>query len=300
MARVTPPVQLSVALVTRNRPASLERALASWRRQDPQPFEIVISDDSEGEAASETARLAARHACRYVAGPRRGLYANRNHAAASCHGSHILSADDDHEHPQGLVARIVAAAGAESQTVWCIGEFATWRDHDMQVRFSPPGQLTPHGSLTPIPSEEAARSWAIADGATVYPRAIFDGGLRMYEGIRFGASYCEFGCLLHRLGWRIRPLTGAAIIHHAAGAPRSFSDAAEHAASELFAALMYSFHYQPSAGHMLTTLSKLPIQLWRQRPHGARVIAEALAHFRARLPYAKSAAQGRPEAQAAE
>jgi glycosyltransferase involved in cell wall biosynthesis len=73
-------ILLSVALVTRNRPGSPERAIASLRAQDEQPFEIVVSDDSDEEFTSEIETIAQKFGCRYFRGPRRGLYANRNFA----------------------------------------------------------------------------------------------------------------------------------------------------------------------------------------------------------------------------
>ena len=93
------PFSLSVALVTRNRAASVRRCLESWRRQTVSPDEIVVSDDSDDHLADETARVAAAFGCKYIRGPRKGLYANRNHASLACAGTHILSADDDHTHP---------------------------------------------------------------------------------------------------------------------------------------------------------------------------------------------------------
>src|SRR5687768_1983353 len=93
-------IRISVALVTRNRPESLERCLTSWRRQTVAPFEIVVSDDSDTTQTLAMQELASRFNCKYVRGPQRGLYANRNCAALACQGTHILSADDDHTHPE--------------------------------------------------------------------------------------------------------------------------------------------------------------------------------------------------------
>src|SRR4051794_13593699 len=94
------PQRISVALVTRNRPESLERTLTSLRAQDRQPFEVLVSDDSDDAKATLTRKVAARYGCRYERGPRRGLYANRNAAHALCRGSHIRTMDDDHEFPE--------------------------------------------------------------------------------------------------------------------------------------------------------------------------------------------------------
>jgi glycosyltransferase involved in cell wall biosynthesis len=272
---------LSVALVTRNRARSLERALESWRRQDVQPGEIVISDDSSPETAPEIEALARRFGCRYVPGPRRGLYANRNHAAAHCRGSHILSADDDHEHPAGFVRRVVEAVTGEPRTVWAIGEFHSWADFEASARFQPPGQLSAHGSLHPV-ARDATDCWSVADGATAYPREVFDSGLRFYEGVRFGASYSEFGCAMRRAGWRIRPLWSTAVVHHVREAPRSIVDPVGERAAWLFALLMFSFFYQPSAAHKLIAASKLPLTFVQHPLHARAIIRLAFAHVRAR------------------
>src|SRR4051794_2314477 len=91
---------ISVALVTRNRPAGLKRVLSSLRSQEPQPFEVVVSDDStEEEWRTANQGIASQFGCRYQAGPCRGLYANRNLAARACRGTHIRSMDDDQEFP---------------------------------------------------------------------------------------------------------------------------------------------------------------------------------------------------------
>ena len=97
-------LSLSVALVTRNRPDSLQRTLRSLRAQDLQPFEVVVSDDSEPALAGATRDVALEHGCRYLTGPQRGLYANRNAAALACQGTHVRTMDDDHEFPGGHAA----------------------------------------------------------------------------------------------------------------------------------------------------------------------------------------------------
>lgn len=270
---------LSIALVTRNRPASLERALESWRRQSVQPHEIVVSDDSGPDHADRVQALAARYQCRYVSGPRRGLYANRNFAALACTGSHILSADDDHEHPDGFLEAVMAAVSDEPDTVWTIGEFHGWDDYRSGRRFNAPGQLSPHGTLQPIPGDESGTCWSISDGATVYPRGVFDRGARFYEGVRFGPSYSEFGCLLRGLGWRIRPLLGTAVIHHLHEAPRSFNDPVEEPAASLFASFMFSFQYQPAFLNKLISLSKLPVNAVKRPRYALKIFRLALRHF---------------------
>ena len=69
------------------------------------------------------------------------------------------------------MALIVDAIERESETVWWTGEFHSWADHEAGAPFHAPGQLSAHGSLWPIPDKPGTRSWAISDGATVYPAA---------------------------------------------------------------------------------------------------------------------------------
>src|SRR5437763_4375715 len=114
--------QISVALVTRNRPASLERTLRSLRAQDSAPFEVVVSDDSDDSQAGATRALAEQFSARYVRGPRRGLYANRNHVALACRGTHIRSMDDDHEFPPGHWRECETAVAMDPKASWLIGD----------------------------------------------------------------------------------------------------------------------------------------------------------------------------------
>src|SRR5205823_12784174 len=110
-----PPVRLSIALVTRNRPTWLRRSLASWRAQDIQPFEIIVSDDSDEASQLAARQTAEEFGARWIAGPRRGLYANRNHAFRAAAGTHIMSADDDHTHPDGFVKTILSVIESDPE-----------------------------------------------------------------------------------------------------------------------------------------------------------------------------------------
>ncbi len=108
-ARETPRRTLSVALVTRNRPASLARTLAPLRKQSVQPQEVVIADDSDDEWAPQVRAIARAYGCRYAVGPKRGLCPNRNAPALACRATHIRTIDDDHEFPAGHIEACIAA-----------------------------------------------------------------------------------------------------------------------------------------------------------------------------------------------
>src|SRR3954451_9899484 len=115
-------MKLSVALVTRNRPDSLARTLESLSRQNVQPYEVILSDDSDVESMiSANAELAQKYSCKYLKGPGRGLYANRNFVAKSCIGTHIRTMDDDHEFPENHLTECLKAIEKEPNTIWTIG-----------------------------------------------------------------------------------------------------------------------------------------------------------------------------------
>ena len=201
--------RLSIALVTRNRPELLGQCLASLRAQDVAPDEIVVSDDSTGAEAADANRAhAARFGARHVEGPRRGLYANRNHAALQCTGTHILSCDDDHTHPPGYLRRVRELVEQDPRRIWSFGECDP---ADPDGRVHPPGEYGKRGNARlALDPEHCA---AIADGSTVYPRAVFESGARYSEAYRFGDLYLLWGRELQRRGWRITISAATHVIH---------------------------------------------------------------------------------------
>jgi glycosyltransferase involved in cell wall biosynthesis len=206
---MTPQISVSVALVTRNRSRSLERCLESWRRQTVAPDEIVVSDDSDDESAAETEAIARRYGCRYTRGPRRGLYANRNHASLHCRGTHILSADDDHTHPADYIAVVKQLISSDPRRVWIFSERLPG---DSTTPLTCPPEL--HRSGFGCAPADPSRCAAVADGASVYPRQIFDSGLRYDEAYMFGGLWYLWGKLLADRGWRITFSDRSFVWHH--------------------------------------------------------------------------------------
>ena len=269
--------RLSVALVTRNRPSSLERTLRSLRSQDIQPWEIVVSDDSDPGQNADVRRIAADYRCEYVPGPHRGLYANRNHAVAFCRGTHIRTMDDDHEFPSHHFAECLAAVSRDPEAIWIIGEFLP---DQMERANGPecPGQLHPRGfSVAPTNPDDC---WAIADGATIYPQKVFDRGLRFAEAFKFGAPYLEFGSRLHFLGYRIRQITSTYVMHHYDAANRSLADPGEELAAEFFAMLCHSFIYQPSLKNRLLSIGQIVLMTLRQPKLATHALRKSMPEFR--------------------
>jgi glycosyltransferase involved in cell wall biosynthesis len=210
-------IQLSVALVTCNRPDSLERTLASLRSQSVQPFEIIVSDDSGLDQAKRIRDLVAEYGAVYCIGPRRGLYANRNFAAKRCCGTHIRTMDDDHILQMDHLARCIDAVHSDPSSIWTVGEScflngAAFLIAETGIQLGPAGV----GVTIKDPDDH----WGIADGSTIYPREVFDHGFWMVEEFGFGSSYLEFGAYLYRNGWRCRCVPGVLVEHYATALSR--------------------------------------------------------------------------------
>src|SRR6516162_7544436 len=248
---MTPPrsILLSVALVTRNRPGSLEKAIASLRAQDEQPFEIVVSDDSDEELTSENETIAQKFGCRYVRGPRRGLYANRNFAALDCRGTHIRTMDDDHVLPSHHLAQCLAAVRQEPGAIWTTGEKGFLNGESVGIAETA-AQLGPAGVGEAIVRHDD--NWGIADGSTIYPREVFDRGFRMVEDFGFGSSYLEFGAFLYSRGWKCRCIPQAFVEHYAISLGRP------DLLSLRFASICFNLYFQPSRTRLIKHI--LPTQ----------------------------------------
>jgi glycosyltransferase involved in cell wall biosynthesis len=264
--------------VTRNRPASLDRALQSLRAQELQPWEVVVSDDSDDALASETRAVADRYGCRYVRGPQRGLYANRNQVALLCTGTHVRTMDDDHELPPGHLERCLSAVAAEPESVWVIGEHLAGR-----VALGPPpvpGELDPRGFT--VPPRDPKSSRAIADGSTIYPRSVFDRGVRFAEAFPFGPAYLELGARLGRLGYRSRWLDTTHVVHHFDPDARSYDDDESVLGARVFAMLCLVNLYEPSLRGKLACASALAAQVLRRPFPALRAIRRGVAAYRER------------------
>ena len=98
---------VSVVVCTRDRPADLARCLASLRRLDPPPGEIVVVDNAPTTTATRDA-VAAVPGVVYVAEPRPGLDVARNTGIATSRGAIVAFTDDDVEAHARWAARLAA------------------------------------------------------------------------------------------------------------------------------------------------------------------------------------------------
>jgi glycosyltransferase involved in cell wall biosynthesis len=265
----SPDIQLSVALVTCNRPTSLERALASLRAQSVQPFEVIVSDDSVAKLVEPTLAVADKYGCIYCAGPRRGLYANRNFAATQCRGSHIRTMDDDHVLPRGHVSQCLEAVRSDPGSIWTTGEIGFVGGNFVGI-LETASQLGAAGVGQAC--EDPDNNWAISDGSTTYPRQIFDRGLRMVEDFSFGSSYLEFGAFLYKHGWKSRCIRRALVEHHAEVLSKPDP------ISQRFASICFNCHFRPNALRMLRNVAPH----WMSWPELPRLFKKAYRRWKTR------------------
>ena len=256
-----PEIRLSVALVTRNGPERLRCCLESLRTQSVQPFEVVVSDDSNDEFAPRTRIVCEQYGGRYVEGPRRGLYANRNQAALACRGTHIRTVDDDHTFPEGHFATCLEFLKSDPESIWTTGELLL-RDGVVQSRAATANQLHPSG-LGSSP-KDLDDNWTIADGSTIYPASLFARGFRMLEQYGYGSSYLEFGALLYSHGYRCRCIPCAPVEHHAGAETISRQQATDRRQieSHLFASLAFNLYFKPA---LFSATKYLLAALWSSR-----------------------------------
>lgn len=204
-------IRLSIALVTRNRPDSLERWMQSIRAQTVQPFEILVSDDSSDEFADKVISICNDYNATYTKGPRRGLYANRNHAFSKVHGTHVLSADDDHTHPVDFLEKILNALKEDPKRIWILAE----KEPNTSVfELVCPAEINHNGlaGKTPINVQDCM---AISCGASVYPSTIFTEKRLFYpEVYGFGHIWYLWGLMLKRKNEHISFLSETYVIHN--------------------------------------------------------------------------------------
>ena len=89
--------RVSLCICTMNRPEDLKKCLASVERSLARPHEVLVSDDSRDEAIQRANRevVGGFAGAAYLAGPKRGLSANRNNCLRLISGDLVVFVDDD-------------------------------------------------------------------------------------------------------------------------------------------------------------------------------------------------------------
>jgi glycosyltransferase involved in cell wall biosynthesis len=270
-------IKLSIALVTRNRSCSLARTLESLSKQSIQPYEVVISDDSDMQSMIDlNSELALKYGYTYITGPRKGLYGNRNFVAKQCSGTHIRTMDDDHEFPQNHLTNCIKAIEEERDTIWTIGEY--YPSDKIRTLPAPiPGQLHPRGySYAP---KNLKKYYGISCGASIYPRCVVDRNILNVESYKFGILYLEYGARLYKNGYTIKPLSTTYIIHHYDQDNRSVTSEEVIESARIFSMLMFSFYHMHTFKNYFLTIGEIVRNLMLRR-YPLKIIRQAYLQYK--------------------
>lgn len=257
------PIRLSIAIVTRNRPESLKQTLFSISQQNVQPFEIIVSDDSDQVNFQKwNKKICEKYHCLYFKGPQKGLYANRNFVAKKCSGTHFRTMDDDHEFPENHLGECVKAIEREPDTIWTLGEYYP-KDKYRPLPSPIPGQLHPRGfSVIPKSMDEY---YGISCGGSIYPARVVEEGIFNCDYYKFGNLFLEYGARLKKLGYTIKFITNTYIIHNATETSASQLSRETINEARLFSMFCFSFYYKPTVKNKLYTFGQLAYDLVRLR-----------------------------------
>jgi glycosyltransferase involved in cell wall biosynthesis len=237
-------IQLSIAIVTRNRPESLTKTLNSIINQTVKPFEVIISDDSDDDIATEVKNLVSEYGFKYFRGPQKGLYANRNFVAKQCQGTHFRTMDDDHTFTNDHFEKCFECLKTDTSSIWILGEYFPDKIDYNMINPPIPGQLNINGvSSAPINNQN---SWAISCGGTIYPLSIIKQGIYYCELYSFGNLHLEYGARLYKLNYRIRLISNTFIIHNIYENKRSYCLGKKEIEINFFLSLCYGLLYFPS------------------------------------------------------
>jgi GT2 family glycosyltransferase len=196
-----PGPHVTLAILSRNRPDDLRRALEAARGVPEPPDDVLVSDDSDDAQRPAVRALVERHpGVRYLTGPRRGLGANENHVVANLlpeaewvvfHGDDARLSDTFVPELRRLIARHAPQrripAGVELQP----GGLVEPRRLDF-LGF----QAVPHASYA-----AGAEIETVVVQATAFPA----GDLRQVRWLEvspYGYDEVDMAYKMRRLGWR--------------------------------------------------------------------------------------------------
>ncbi len=181
----------SIIVPTRHRPELLARCLRGLAGSDA---EVIVTDDGRD---ATTRHLLEREfpGVHWVAGPRRGPAANRNHGAWAASGDWLAFVDDDCEPQSGWIAALAQAAGeadvVEGRTLAPGATDSPWEEH----------VENPSGGVL----------WSC--NLAVHRDAFLRLGGFDEDFLEAGGEDMEFAWRVARSGWRVR-FAPDALVHH--------------------------------------------------------------------------------------
>ena len=174
-----------------------ERCLASVAAGSELPQAVIVSDDGKLSADTRAIVSSLGEPFVYVAGPRKGLSANRNNCLRLVTTSHVAFTDDDVVVPRDFVSSLIAAAQASEDAI-----VTGW---ERKLHAGAHVRIAPHDAdfwgLQRKTVRGSPRSIVI--NATVFPRRLFD-RIRFDERLRYGSEEIDIAQHAAAIGTGIR------------------------------------------------------------------------------------------------
>lgn len=204
-------ISLTIGIITKDRPDFLKKSLENKYKQSFKDFYILVSDDSTLKSnINKNKLLCKRYNAKYLIGPRKGLYANRNNIMDNIQSSHLLTCDDDHLYPNNFVKIIMEEINLHSNEILVIGEVKN--KSCLDIRNYMPRYINEMGRISENQNPESMKG--ISCGSTIYPIEFLVMNIRCDETYLFGRMWYLFALqILKKTKFNIRFITNTSIDH---------------------------------------------------------------------------------------
>jgi GT2 family glycosyltransferase len=268
---------VAVCICTRDRPKELAETLGSIARSSKPVHRVIVSDDGQDRRTQEICAEAPIEV-RHVAGPRRGLGANRNHALTHVAEDVVLFLDDDCLLGAGFLDSALMCMDEAEQSFGFGRVIVTGGEMNRGSVVRASGQTFLGFQARPYARGEAMTSIVI--NATVFPRSLFENH-RFDDQLTYGYDEVDLASRAVKHGYRIVSCTDAINDHRPS--PRSRGDYGTAVdASRLFVTLkryaMTDRHYGRAAAFALVAPAHTIAAA--SRAHGLRGALSALVSIR--------------------
>jgi GT2 family glycosyltransferase len=264
---------VSVVICTRDRPASVERAVCAVLASDTVAIDLIVVDQSDGRETKERLAAIADDRCRYVRGTRNGKPFGLNEGLLLARSSIVVITDDDCEPPPGWVAGMAQILAASPRVALVFSNVVP-PPYDRHLGYVPTYERTTDRIVRSI----GATCWGRGLGAGMALRrdvVLAIGGFddAIGPGARFGSGDdwdLELRLLLK--GWDVYETAHLWVLHHGF---RSFADGRGHSRRNWYG--MGAVVAKPlRAGH----LEAIGLAVWQLAANAAAPAIVDILHMR--------------------
>jgi len=156
-------------------------------------------------------------------------------------GTHIRVIDDDHVIPINHIYKCLKYIKLDKKSIWSIGEKHFKKpSYNNKILYS--DELNNRGFSSKAQNVES--SIALAAGASIYPRAIFDNEIFYIEKYPFEVTWLEYGARLRMLGYNIRIMPDIFVNHYYIENKRSYNSFKLNLETKFFVIFFHNIIYK--------------------------------------------------------